>query len=228
MGLEPHLQTQMYEQYWRPMEVDFGQEAYTTHFDGFMRHYLTVKTGNIPNVREVYETFKEYARSPEAASTEELVADIRTFATYFCKMALGAEKDVDLKMAFGDIRELKFDMAFPFLMDLYHDHSINRLAKEGQIEAVRLVESYVFRRSVCSIPTNSLNKTFATFSRALDKDHYLESIKAHFLTLPSYRCFPGDDEFEREIKSRDLYNFRNRSYWLRRLPLPDRNPATFG
>ena len=53
MGLEPNLQTRLYEQYWRPMEVDFGQEAYGTHFDSFMRHYLTVKTGEIPNVGEV-------------------------------------------------------------------------------------------------------------------------------------------------------------------------------
>jgi uncharacterized protein with ParB-like and HNH nuclease domain len=64
MGLEPKLQTQLYEQFWRPMEVDFGQEAYGTHFDSFMRHYLTVKTGDIPNVRDVYDAFKTYARSP--------------------------------------------------------------------------------------------------------------------------------------------------------------------
>ena len=58
MGLGTQLQTRLYEHFWRPMEVGFGQEAYGTHFDGFMRHYLTVKTGEIPNVREVYEAFK--------------------------------------------------------------------------------------------------------------------------------------------------------------------------
>jgi len=58
MGLEPKLQTHLYEEYWHPIEVDFGQEAYSTHFDGFMRHYLTMKTGDIPNVREVYDAFK--------------------------------------------------------------------------------------------------------------------------------------------------------------------------
>src|SRR5207249_6234599 len=30
MGLEPQLQTKLYEQFCRPMEVDFGQEAYAT------------------------------------------------------------------------------------------------------------------------------------------------------------------------------------------------------
>src|SRR5690606_20301585 len=64
---------------------------------------------------------------------------------------------------------------------------------------------------------NSLNKTFANFGRALKKDRYLESIQAHFLGLPSYRRFPNDEEFKRELSVRDLYNFRSRSYWLRRL-----------
>ena len=35
--------------------------------------------------------------------------------------------------------------------------------------------------------------------------------------MPSYRRFPRDDEFERVFQTRDLYAFRNRSYWLRRL-----------
>ena len=65
MGLEPELQTELYEQFWRPMELDFGQEAHGAHFDSFMRHYLTVKTSEIPNVREVYDAFKAHARSPE-------------------------------------------------------------------------------------------------------------------------------------------------------------------
>jgi predicted transport protein len=33
----------------------------------------------------------------------------------------------------------------------------------------------------------------------------------------AYRRFPGDDEFRRDLHTRDLYNFRSRSYWLRRL-----------
>jgi uncharacterized protein with ParB-like and HNH nuclease domain/predicted transport protein len=217
MGLEPQLQTRLYEQYWRPMEVDFGQEAYATHFDGFMRHYLTVKTGEIPNVREVYEAFKQHARSSKVTSVDSLVADIRAFAGYFCAIALGAEPDSDLESAFHDIRELKVDVAFPFFLEIYHDYFTQVLTKHELLQTIRLVESYVFRRAVCEIPTNSMNKTFATFGRGLKKDRYLESVQAILLLLPSYRRFPTDDEFEREIQLKDLYNFRSRSYWLRRL-----------
>ena len=220
MGLEPQLQTRLYEQYWRPMEVDFGQEAYGTHFDGFMRHYLTVKTGEIPNVREVYEEFKKHARSPAAAQAgvEALVKDILDFARYFCAMALGTETDADLRLAFHDLRELKVDVAYPFLLELYRDYNNGVLLRGDFVTAVRLVEAYVFRRAVCAIPTNSMNKTFATFTKALKKDCYLESIKAHLLLSPSYRRFPADEEFSRDLKTRDLYNFgTRRTYWLRRL-----------
>lgn len=219
MGLEPSLQTRLYQNYWRPMELDFGQEAYETHFDSFMRHYLTVKINEVPRVDKVYEAFKAYARSPEIekAGVEPLLADIREFACYFCAMALGAEKEQALSWGFHDLRELKVDVAYPFLLELYMDYDKGIISKEDFLSAVRLVEAYVFRRAICSIPTNSLNKTFATFTKVLKKDRYLESIQAHFLLLPSYRRFPLDEELKKEIQMRDLYNFSRRSYWLRRL-----------
>lgn len=45
---------------------------------------------------------------------------------------------------------------------------------------------------------------------------YVESVKAAFLLMPSYRRFPGEEEFIRQIKVRNLYAFNRRSYWLRR------------
>ena len=225
MDLDTDQQTRLYEEHWRPMEVAFGQKAYGTYFDGFMRHYLTLKTGGeIPNVRAVYEAFKGYASSLKMAapSVAALVADIHVYAEYYCAMAFDKEPDKDLAAAFQDLRALKVDVAFPFLLELYDDYKQGRLSTEDFVRIVRLVEAYVFRRAVCAIPTNSLNKTFATFGRVLQKDSYIESIQAHFLFLPSYRRFPLDEEFKRELSKRDLYNFPRRSYWLRRLENHDR------
>ena len=219
MGLKKEQQTRLYKNHWRPMEVAFGQEAYSTHFDSFMRHYLTLRTGEIPNVRAVYEAFRGHTNSPEvvSAGVEALVAEIHIYASHYCAMALDQEPDRELALAFRNLRDLKVDVAFPFVLELYHDYAKGRLKKDDLVWAVRLVESYVFRRAVCAIPTNSLNKTFATFGRALKKERYLESIQAHLLNLPSYRRFPRDAEFKRELRVRDLYNFPRRSYWLRRL-----------
>ncbi|MCX6580827.1 MAG: DUF262 domain-containing protein [Candidatus Aminicenantes bacterium] len=219
MGMEPNQQDQLYNDHWRPMEVAFGQEAYGEHFDAFIRQYLTLKTGEIPNVRKVYEEFKIYAGRMDI---DVLVADIHKYADYYCAMALGKETNRTLKAAFKDLRELKVDVAYPFLLELYHDYASRRLSVDDFEYAVRLVESYIFRRAVCAMPTNSLNKIFAKFNRYLNKDRYLESIQAYFQLLPSYRRFPGSDEFQRELMVRDLYNFRSRSYWLRRFENHDR------
>lgn len=231
MGLEPALQTRLYQDFWRPMESGFGQDAYVSHFDGFMRHYLTLATGDIPNVRDVYEAFKSYSHSHIAPpDIEDLVKRLKRFAEYFCIMALGAKARPDFMDAFHDLRELRVDVAYPFLLELYEDYIFSGAREDSALseveflEIIRLVESYVFRRAICAIPTNSLNKTFATFTKALKKDkgQYVESVKAHLLTLPSYRRFPGDEEFRRALQTRDLYNFPRRSYWLRRMENHDR------
>ncbi|MDE0070568.1 MAG: DUF262 and DUF1524 domain-containing protein [Caldilineaceae bacterium] len=216
MGLDRPHQEKLYSYQWRPMELAFGQEAYGTHFDSFMRHYLTLKTGEIPNKKKVYEEFKRFVQRQGFASIDPVLVELRKFADHYCAMALDKESEPRLAAAFRDLRDLRVDVAFPFLLELYNDYANGGLPLDDFVQALRYIESYVFRRAVCSVPANSLNKTFASFSRFVNKDRYLESILAYFQWLPSYRRFPKDEEFVREIKQRDLYKNRA-SYWLHRL-----------
>lgn len=229
MGLEPNHQTELYKRHWRPMELEFGQESYGKYFDAFIRHYLTVKTGEIPNVRAVYEAFKNYSTRKDVAraGVDALVKDVQLYAGYYCAMALGKEHDQALREAFQDLRDLRVDVAYPLLLELYHDYANEVLPREDFLRALRLIESYVLRRAICAIPTNSLNKTFATLARSLKKDRYLESLEANLLLLPSYRRFPNDEEFRRELETRDMYHLPRRSYCLRRMENHGRKERAF-
>ena len=122
-----------------------------------------------------------------------------------------------LAEAFKDLRVFRVDVAYPFLLALYDDYSQGDLGGEDFLGILRLIESHVFRRVICSIPTNSLNKTFVNLGRSVDKDRYFVSVCEEFMKMPSYRRFPRDDEFKRALVDRDLYNFPRRQYWLRRL-----------
>ena len=213
MGLEHELQSRLYLDYWRPMEQMFGSH-YVSHFDEFMRFYLVVHTRDTKLKRdEVYTAFKNYSLHHDV---EPLLTSLKAFSGYYCRIAIGGESDSALGEAFHDIRELRVDVCFPMLMELYHEHSQNLLSKSDFLAILRLVESYVFRRAICDIPTNSLRQTFATLLRSVKRDRYLESVKAQFLLLPSYRRFPSDEEFIRQMQQRNLYKFNRRSYWLRR------------
>lgn len=217
MGQEIDLQTKLYENYWFPMEQTFGNE-YSTRFDGFMRDYLSVKTGKIPRIGEVYEEFKLYINSDRSSeSIEENVKDTFNFANHYSKIVLRKEKDKDLQEMFSNILKLKVDVAYPFILPVYNDYVHGLVSKDDFISILKLVESYVFRRAICGIPTNSLNKTFGNLYKSVNTENYRESVQASFQLLDSYKRFPDDTEFEKEIISKDVYNFRSRNYLLSKL-----------
>src|SRR5690625_7537488 len=91
-----------------------------------------------------------------------------------------------------------------------------------------MIEAYVFRRAICGIPTNSLNKTFQTFSKDIDKADYLDSAKAAFINKTTYRRFPSNSELNQELKVRDVYNFRRRGYLLDKLRSEERRVGKAG
>jgi uncharacterized protein with ParB-like and HNH nuclease domain len=216
MDLSPKQQEKLYSAYWRPMELEFvGAEE--SRFDEFVRHYLTIKIGDIPRLADIYDAFKDHAIdfSDAEEPIESLVIELRQYARRYCAMALGKEQDPKLQRAFKDLDQIKADVVYPFLLEAYSDYELETLARDELLEIVEMVTSYVFRRAVCRIPTNSLNKTFAGFSSVVRKDRYVDSVKAHFIRLKSYRRFPTDTEFSAALKSSDLYNFRRRSYFLR-------------
>lgn len=217
MGQEIELQTDLYEKNWFPMEQSFGNE-YSSSFDWFMRDYLSVKTGTIPRIDRVYDEFKNYRLSNKSPETiKEVVGDIHKFSGYYVKMVLHKEENEKLLVGFKNISRLKVDVSYPFFLPVYDDYVSGLINIDEFSEIITLVENYVFRRAICGVPTNSLNKTFAILYNSIRRDNYVESIKATFQLMDNYKRFPNDAEFEKEIVTKDIYNLRNRNYLLSRL-----------
>ena len=215
MGQPPELQHDIYTNSWYPLEQSFPAE-HQDLFDRFMRDYLTMKTGQIPKIDRVYEAFKTMAQASDL-STAELVADVYRQSKNWVKLAFDRADDPALREAIGDLNQLKVDVTYPFLLEVLDDHDQGVLTAAELIEVIRLVESYVFRRAIAGVPTNILNKTFAALSRELDKESYLESLKATLLLKESYARLPSDEEFRSTFVVKDVYNFRSRNYLLRKL-----------
>lgn len=219
MGLEPKEQEEIYNNYWYSMEQSFRQASYSELFDRFIRDYLTIKSkfGSIPNIKDVYSSFKGYVQNHKGTSIKEIIADIYRYSKYFVRLALDQEADLEIKQALADINTLKVDVAYPFLLELYEDYIQKQLRREEFIKILRLVESYVVRRAICGLPTNSMNKTFATLSREIDKENYLESVEIAFIINNAYKRFPNDEEFRTAFVVKDIYNLRNCKYLLSKL-----------
>lgn len=217
MGLEPSEQKYVYEHLWRPMEQLFAYETQGTEMDAFFRHHLTMKISRIPKLGCVYEEFKLYHLNCEFGSIRELCQDLLKYAKYYTDIVFMRNCDSDLKNLYEDIIDLKMEVSYPFLLKIHRDCEEGLITLEQLKEILKLCISYVLRRSICEIPTNSLNKTFATMKNYIRLDDYVNSVKAFFLMQDSYKEFPDDDKFEIAFVSRDIYNMRNRNYILSRL-----------
>ena len=216
MDQELDEQHYLYNGYWYPMETSFGQEPYAENFDYFMRHYLTVKNSRIPKIGKVYEEFKDY-RYNSKQDISDILQDVYKYSQYYCALTLDKEEDPQLAKVFSDIHQLRANVVYPLLLEMYDDYDNNMLTYEEFLTATKLVESYVFRRAVCDIPTNSMNKTFESFAKKIDKTNYLESVKAEFLLLEANRRFPNDRDFQYHLIRKDIYRFQRRDYLFRKL-----------
>ncbi len=104
METEIEKQEGFYNKYWRAMEEDFKQNK--KWFDRFIRHYLTIKTREIPNINKVYAALKDY-RQKEGIGIEDLLKDLQKYCGYFCQIVFKKETDKDLNKALGFLVDLE-------------------------------------------------------------------------------------------------------------------------
>ena len=221
MDLTPEKQTRLYKTYWKPMEELFGEDIYKNDlnkFDYFIRDFLTLKsdTGHICKINNVYENFKRYYLDNNCEKFVVL-KDLFTYAKYYACIDLLQEKDDELKLYWQEFKKLDSHVVYPFLLNLYDDYSRQILIKEDFKKILQVVISYLWRRAICEIPTNSLSKTFATLYQAVDKDDYVNSIIKAFVFKSSYKRFPSDYEVREKLQTKDIYHFRLRKYLLEAL-----------
>lgn len=214
METEVEKQKDFCNQYWRAMEKDFKQNE--TLFNRFVRHYLTIKTGKIPNIKKVYEAFKDYQQK-EGIEIEDLLKDLQKYCGYFCQIAFKKEADKDLNKALSFLVDLERDVVYPLLLELYSDYSDGVLSKRDFIPIIALTESYIYRRTVCGLGANGLNKIFPSFTKKIDKKQYLKSVEKHFGSLKGNQRFPNNDEFKDSFITIDFYHLKKSKYFLERL-----------
>ncbi|GAA7257601.1 DUF262 and DUF1524 domain-containing protein [Helicobacter pylori] len=214
METEIEKQESFYNKYWRTMEEEFKQNKKL--FDRFVRHYLTIKTREIPNIKKVYVALKDY-RQKEGIGIEDLLKDLQKYCGYFCRIVFKKEADKDLNKALGFLVDLEMDVVYPLLLELYSDYSDGVLSKDDFRRSIALIESYICRRAVCGLGTNSLNKVFPSFTKHIQKDEYFKSLKAHFGYLTEKQRFPNNDEFKDCFITINFYKFKKKEYFFERL-----------
>ncbi len=219
MRLDEASQTQLYEEYWQPIEMAFGHR-YRTEFDKFVKDFLTLQSrpGTPLKAAEIYHEFRNFfSRTVGKRGVDGILSDLRRFGSYYTAFSLGQEKQPTLKEAFARLRSL-IEVASPVVLTLYDYHErAKTLSADEFVEAIELLESFVFRRSVCDMQTRSLGQIFASLAYRITETQPLLSLKVALYRQGKKRRFPTDVEFREALETRDIYDMRTCFYLLDRL-----------
>lgn len=219
MRLDDEEQTRLYEEYWQPIEQEFGSH-YRGEFDKFCRDFLVLRlrSGKQLQAKEIYQQFRSYFRAETVTrSVEEVLAELRRFASYYARFSLGRETDPQFAEASTRLRGL-VEVVSPLMLRLHDCHTRSWVFDSRAFgEAIELLESYVFRRVVCDMQTRSLYQIFASIAYRIQDAAPLQSLKVALYRNGPKRRFPSDDEFRSALETRDVYAMRTCAYLLDRL-----------
>ena len=216
MGLKPDIQEKYYDDYWNKIENCTGSEL-----DSFVRNYLTIETGVIPNIRNVYQAFKAYAKGKDI---QQLLGQMLTYATAYKKLTTFDLGDSEANEIAKRLDLLDITVAYPFLMAFMIYASDTGIYEKELVPVLSCIESFIFRRLMCDLPTNALNKIFATLHKFVVKnkketDTYSDVMVYYLETRKLSSTFPKDEEFLNGFTTKNIYAMRgkNKTYLFERL-----------
>ena len=208
-------QIKFYKSYWKTIRKITGDGT-----DWFIRDFLSVKTFDTPMIGNIYQPFKEYAADKP---TDALLSDMYAYVKRYDKLLNANTESKKLNKTIERLNYLGTGVTRPFLLEVLRLNEEKVLSMDEVEKIFDFVESYVFRRAVCNISANSLNRTFLRLHKeivSLDgtTDDYFEKFKYIMLQKESYSAhFPKDGEFIREFSTRDMFNTNRCAYVLERL-----------
>ena len=211
MKLNSQQQIEIYENYWEYIEKDAKDESLNKDMvSDFIRDFMTSEYGKIPNKNRVYEEFKEKYSIDDFGKIKGDLEILKEYASYYNKLLNPKnENDKDISLKLENIKSLEVNVSYPFFLKIYKDYNGKIIDKNTFIYIIDLIESFVFRRFICDVPTNAMNKIFMTLYSKIDKNNYIESLEKHLCKLGSAQRFPKNDEVISKLKEKNIYESIN-------------------
>lgn len=211
MGQLPENQIKLYDVYWAKIERCTGNDV-----SSFIRDYLSIKRQITPTISNVYKDFKEYAVSTNLP-VEDLLEDLLRYARLFEKLSICKSDLQNQKLddCLYRLMRLEIVVTRPFLMEVLRLNQDNKLNTDDVLQIFLVTENYLFRRNICDVPTNALNKIFLNLNKEIIRydgttDNYVQKFIYTLLSKKDSGRFPDDKEFSAELSVKPVYQMRGK------------------
>ena len=101
----------------------------------------------------------------------------------------------------------------PFFMEVFRLHQEKELSTDDVLKIFLITENYLFRRNICEVPTNALNKIFLNLNNEIrcynhKADDYVSKFIYILLSKKWNHRFPDDNEFKVSLSEKQVYRMR--------------------
>ena len=129
-------------------------------------------------MNKIYFTFKAYVEEANI-DTESLLADLLSYAKLYEILLKGKTANKRLNVCIDRLNRLESTVTRPFFLEVLRLFKENKLTIEDTASIFLATENYLFRRTMCELPTNALNKIFLMLHKEIvrydgTEDNYLE------------------------------------------------------
>lgn len=210
MGLKYEEQKRLYLHYWIKIEKRLTNKV----ISDFIRDFLTMKEGKVSNQNKVYESFKNYFFNNNLTS-EDILIDLLEYSEYYHMIINSNTNNMIVNENLDYINNIKNSVSYPYILKLFGDYYKQNLLDEDNLEKIlSLIVSYIYRRNICNIATNALNKIFASMSKEVDNRidnnfSYYDAVVDYLMSRKGTGIFPRDEEFKSNFLTSNLYNKSN-------------------
>jgi hypothetical protein len=199
MRLPSDQQDETYSTVWLPLQQRLG-----AHLEDFFRHEY-MRYGYFVRQDDVYQAWKDYL---DPVSDDDLLGELllvdRDAKDYARLVDPNQEPNASIRRRLGRLNRWGAQTLYPFLLHVYTKYNEGAVDASGFVEILRMVESFLVRRLLTGVPTNTLNRLFLRLSSQLPEDLPLVEGIRSVLSEPSRR-WPRDAEFVKGIAEFELY-----------------------
>lgn len=211
-------QEELYNNYWNKVEKNTIYNV-----TNFIRDYMTMKEKKISNINKVYTNFKTYIKDNNI-DIKDCLKDMLIYSEYYNKILTSKTGIKEADNHLERINKMEVRVSYPFFLEILNDYYKNVICEKELIEIFNIIESYIFRRIMCKVATNALNKVFMNLCKEIKnyKDYdnnYVEILKFILSNKNLSQRIPDDTEFKRNFFENNIYNWKskNKLYLLERL-----------
>lgn len=217
MGQTYQQQEKLYNDYWIRLE----QMLPDVMISDFIRDFLTLKTAKISNKDKVYHNFKDYYRRLDNYDIEGFLDELVTYGEYYSWFKYCNSPEEEVNQRLSQLQRLKATIVYPFLLNIFEDcYMYHKIDVQMICKTLDVILSYVMRRLLCEMPTNALNKVFASMSNDIKRYHddtLSDKVTRVLAGKKGKAIFPNDVLLREKLLLRNSYKFLYIKYVLEQI-----------